>query len=189
MHRVFYLPLFISLALLSLTYQSNAQRTCASHEIYLQQLANNPVFAKHQQEIEAFTQKYIKNGGSNRFSATARGAAAFTIPVVVHVVYHTTAQNISDAQVQSQIDVLNKDYQELNADTTLVPAAFKPLIADCKIQFCLARQDPSGNPTTGILRKNTSKTSFSSDDAVKKSSSGGDDAWDATKYLNLWVCN
>src|SRR3982750_2665089 len=143
MQRKFYLFPLAFLFLLS--FNVNAQRTCASHEKYLQMLANNPVFAKHQEEIEAFTQQFIKNGGSRKFSMTARGAASFTIPVVVHVVYHTAAQNINDAQVQSQINVLNQDYQELNADTTVVPSGFKPLIADCKIKFCLAKQDPGGN--------------------------------------------
>ncbi|TKK71519.1 T9SS type A sorting domain-containing protein [Ilyomonas limi] len=187
MRCIFYLPIIACLTLIS--FYTSAQRTCATNEVYLQMLSNNPVFAKNQQEIEAFTQRFIKNGGSRMQSTTARGAATYIIPVVVHVVYHTTAQNISDAQVQSQIDVLNKDYQKLNADTAAVPSVFKPLIADCKIQFCLAKQNPGGNPTTGIIRKYTSKTSFSDNDAVKKSSSGGDDAWPASSYLNLWVCN
>ena len=189
MQRNLYLPTIACLLFLSFSFNSNAQRTCTSHEIYLKMLAGNPVFAKKQQELEAFTQQFIKNGGSRRLSPAARGAASYTIPVVVHVVYHTTAQNISDAQVQSQINVLNQDYQELNADTTLVPAAFKRSVADCKIQFCLAKQDAAGNPTTGILRRYTAKTSFTDDDGVKKSGTGGDNAWDASKYLNLWVCN
>lgn len=165
------------------------QRTCASHDVFVQQLSNNPLFVKNQQAIEAFTQRFIKEGGTRRMTTTARGTATYTIPVVVHVVYHTAAQNVSDAQVQSQIDIMNEDFQKLNQDTAMVPAAFKELIADCKIQFCLARQDPDGNPTTGIIRKYTDKTGFSSNDGVKKNSSGGDNAWDATRYLNLWVCN
>jgi hypothetical protein len=126
---------------------------------------------------------------TERLGTMLRGTPVYTIPVVVHVVYNTNAQNISDAQVQSQIDILNQDFQKLNADTTAVPSAFKPLIADCKIQFCLAKQDPYGNPTTGILRKYTSKTAFSDNDDIKKSGRGGDDAWPASSYLNLWVGN
>ncbi len=166
-----------------------AQRTCSSHNIFKQQLAADPAFAKKQQEIEAFTQRCFKNGTAISLSFTARGTVVYTIPVVVHVVYKTALQNITDAQVQSQIDILNKDYEALNSDTALVPSVFKPLIADCKIRFCLARQDPGGNATTGILHVPTTKSSFTDNDSVKRASSGGDNAWDASRYLNLWVCN
>ena len=112
-----------------------------------------------------------------------------TIPVVVHVLYNTAAQNISDAQVQSQIDVLNADYHKLNADQSKVPSAYAGLIADAGVQFVLAKRDPSGNATTGIVHKSTTSTSFDDSDKMKYSSKGGDDAWDASSYLNLWCCN
>lgn len=177
--------------LIFVSAETLAQRTCATYENYQNQLLTNPVFAKNQKDIETFTRNYIKKGGSRALNNIAgRGASVYTIPVVVHVVFKTSAQNISDAQVQSQIDVLNNDYQLLNSDTALVPEAFKPVMADCKIQFCLAKQDANGSATTGIVRKQTTKTSFSnSDDGVKFNSKGGDNAWPANKYLNLWVCN
>ncbi len=169
----------------------NAQtkRICASQDVYLQQIAQNPAFAKTQMEIEAATQRFINKGGSRFSENTQRGTPVYTIPVVVHVVWKTDAQNISDAQVMSQIDVLNQDFQLLNADSNNVPSVFKPLVADAKVQFCLAKQDPQGNPTTGIVRVQTTKSSFLTNDNVKFTSKGGDDAWDASKYLNLWVCN
>lgn len=111
------------------------------------------------------------------------------IPVVVHVLYNTSEQNISDEQVISQINSLNKDYRRLNADTVNTPGAFKSVAADTRIQFCLAKQDPQGNHTSGIIRKYTKTQQFLADDAVKFSSKGGDDSWDATRYLNIWVCN
>lgn len=171
--------------------KTQAQRTCASYEVFQQQLQSNPLFAKKQQEIEAFTQNFIRKGGSRALNnfVNGKGTPVYTIPVVVHVVWKTAEQNISEAQVLSQIDVLNKDYQLLNADTGLIPSVFKPLTADCKIQFCMAQRDPNGNPTNGIVRKQTTKSSFSTNDAVKHSSQGGDDAWPADQYLNLWVCN
>ena len=91
--------------------------------------------------------------------------------------------------MQSQIDVLNADFHKLNADRSKVPAAFAALIGDAGVQFVLARQDPSGNATTGVVHKNTAATSFDSSDKMKFSSSGGDDAWPAAAYLNLWCCN
>ena len=82
------------------------------------------------------------------------------IPVVVHVVYNTSEQNISDAQIHSQIDILSRDYRKLNVDANLVTSVFKPLAADTRIEFQLAVRDTDGNPTTGITRTATSITSF-----------------------------
>lgn len=121
------------------------------------------------------------------------GEAAFrtgitTVPVVVHVIHRTAAENISDAQVKSQIKVLNEDFRAKNKDVSKVPAPFKPLVGDAKIKFKLATKDPDGKSTTGITRTKTTAPFFSSDDKMKSSATGGIDAWDAKKYLNIWVC-
>ncbi len=160
---------------------------CASYEVYQQMLQNDPAFAKNQQSIEQFTKNFLARGGTAAMRML-QGTPVYTIPVIVHVVYHTAAQNISDAQIQSQIDVLNKDYQKLNTDAGQVPSVWTNLVADCQIQFCLATKDPGNNPTTGIRRVSTTKASFSDNDAVKYTSKGGDDAWPSKDYLNLWVC-
>ncbi len=111
------------------------------------------------------------------------------IPVVVHVLYNTSDQNISDQQVLSQIISLNNDYRRQNKDAINTPLPFKSVAADTRIQFCLAKVDPNGRYTTGIIHKFTSEPQFLTDDQMKFSSKGGDDGWDASKYLNLWVCN
>ena len=159
---------------------ANAQRNCGSME-HLQQMSTDPQVIEKRQQIEAFTEEWTRNNGGDR--------ALVTIPVVVHVVYNTTAENISDAQVLSQITVLNADFRKLNSDAANVPAAFSGLAADANIEFCLASTDPNGAPTTGITRTSTTATSFSTNDGVKFSTSGGKNAWDATKYLNIWVCD
>ncbi|MCP9751388.1 M43 family zinc metalloprotease [Ferruginibacter sp. HRS2-29] len=110
------------------------------------------------------------------------------IPVVVHILYNTADQNISDAQVISQITALNNDYRLKNLDAASIPDVFKGLAADTRINFCLAKVDPNMRGTTGIIHKNTSRTYFLADDKMKFSASGGDDAWDRKKYLNIWVC-
>ena len=112
-----------------------------------------------------------------------------TIPVVVHVVWKNNNQNISDAQIFSQIDVLNNDFRRKNMDTIMTPIVWKNIAADCEIEFCLATTDPNGNPTNGITRTQTSVNSFSMNDDVKHTDSGGKDAWSNDKYLNIWVCN
>jgi hypothetical protein len=112
-----------------------------------------------------------------------------TIPVVIHLLYNTVAQNISDAQILSQLKSLNNDYRKLNADAANIPAPFANLAGDSRIVFCLAKIDASGKATTGIIRKYTSELSFTTDDAMKFSAQGGDNAWDSKRYLNIWVCN
>ncbi|MBI5914030.1 MAG: T9SS type A sorting domain-containing protein [Bacteroidetes bacterium] len=111
-----------------------------------------------------------------------------TIPVVVHVVWNTAAENISNEQILSQIDVLNEDYSAQNVEIPNVPAVFQPLIADVEFQFCLAQKDPDGNPTTGITRTFTSNSiGIGGTVNIHHSSMGGHDAWNPDKYLNIWV--
>lgn len=112
------------------------------------------------------------------------------IPVVVHIVYNTGAQNISNAQVASQITVLNDDFRRNNADLSNAPTRFRGYSKDMEVEFCLATIDPNGNATNGITRQNTNTTAFSiADDFMKYSANGGTDAWPTTDYLNIWVCN
>jgi hypothetical protein len=110
------------------------------------------------------------------------------IAVVVHVVSKTAVQNISDAQVQSQIDVLNRDFRKTNGDISKIPAPFKARASDTRIEFALASKDPAGNPTNGIVRVITTAASFSDDNKVKSAATGGSNAWPRDKYLNIWVC-
>ncbi|MBI3519201.1 MAG: T9SS type A sorting domain-containing protein [Bacteroidetes bacterium] len=115
-----------------------------------------------------------------------------TIPVVVHVVWNTTADSISAAQVASQMAILNTDFMRLNPDTANTPSAFVPVSANPKIQFCLAQIDPQGNPTNGITYTKTIKTSFalvSGDTSIWHTSKGGYNGWDPNNYLNIWVAD
>lgn len=154
------------------------QRNCGSMDHLHHQIEHNPERAKALEAIERHTQQYVKNNSGSR-------NLLVTIPVVVHVVYNSSTENISTAQVQSQIQVLNDDFRRLNSDADNT----WPQAADVEIEFCLATVDPNGNSTTGITRTSTSKTSFGTNDEVKFSSSGGKDAWPASDYLNMWVCD
>ncbi|PIY07626.1 MAG: hypothetical protein COZ18_16480 [Flexibacter sp. CG_4_10_14_3_um_filter_32_15] len=159
-------------------------RTCTTDHNLERLLSINPEAKENMDKVEAFTQNYIQNLNHQRTEATV-----YTIPVVVHVIYNTSAQNVSQAQIQSQIDVLNADFRRTNPDYTLTPAEFAGSVADSEIQFVLATTDPNGNPTTGITRTQTNKTAFSTNDDMKFDSRGGKNAWDTQKYLNIWVCN
>jgi hypothetical protein len=121
----------------------------------------------------------------------ARSGVA-TIPIAVHVVHNPAdpSQNISDTQIQSQIVVLNQDFRASTSDVSQVPAVWTDRVADCKIQFQLASQDPHGNPTDGITRTPSTLPFFSTElDDIKSSATGGADPWPSDDYLNLWVCN
>ena len=129
------------------------------------------------------TKEWINNNSKSSNSI-------ITIPVVVHVVWNTNAENISDAQIFSQIDVLNADYRRTNSDASNTPTVWQNIAADCEIDFCLATVDPNGAFTTGITRTQTSQTSFSiSNSNMKSTSSGGIDPWPQDYYLNIWVCD
>src|SRR3954451_664534 len=131
------------------------RRQCATSEVHRLLLNTDPDYARARSEIEDLTDVETARG----FAAAAPKVR--TIPVVVHVVYKTANQNISDAQVKSQIKILNEDYRKLNADASKVPAVFQPLHADCNIQFKLATKDVFGQKSSGITRTKTTKSSFS----------------------------
>ncbi|WP_276486112.1 M43 family zinc metalloprotease [Paraflavitalea pollutisoli] len=160
-----------------------AQRPCASFEYQQQQLQANPALAAKMTQALARPQSDVLLMGAG----DAPAITIIKIPVVVHVLYNVPANNISDAQIKSQIDVLNRDFRRLNADTVFTPAIFKKLAADCQIEFELARIDPKGQKTTGILRKSSNIQMYGLDDRIKYTSKGGSDAWDADSYLNIWV--
>jgi len=156
------------------------RRECGVMDVHRRLLSTSPGYAAARSALETATMAYV--AGEERFTGIAR------IPVVVHVVWNTNAQNISQAQIDSQIDVLNRDYRATNPDTSIVPGVFSGLITDSRIEFYLATEDPNGNPTTGITRTQTTSTSFGTDDKVKSSATGGIDPWDTAHYLNIWVC-
>jgi len=168
--------------LVSTTEPAGAHR-CGTLTVMNELIKKYPSLKK---EMEQNRRKAIE---SYRLSAFAqRTNATYTIPVVVHVVM-SNPSTVTDAQVQSQIDVLNEDYAGLNADSTRIPAAFKPFFGKSNIRFCLARRDVKGDATNGIVRVTSSTLSDPGlQDPIKFSCKGGSDAWDATRYLNIWVC-
>jgi hypothetical protein len=143
----------------------------------------HPEYRERRLKAEDETDRRIESGAAMRSVAKL-----ITLPVVVHVVHRAAAENISDAQVKSQIDALNRDYRAQNADKSKVPAVWKSLATDAKIQFALATKDPKGEATNGIMRTQTKVASFGVRDEVKSSKTGGADAWPADRYLNIWTC-
>jgi hypothetical protein len=122
-----------------------------------------------------------------------RPRAPMTLPVVFHVVYRDAEHNISDLQIQSQIDILNRDMAFMADNIFSIPDEFVSLGADADMFFCLASRDPDGNPTTGITRTSTviedigTHSRSNGRNSVHYASLGGKDGWDPSRYINIWV--
>ena len=174
------------IALLSLTAisQLSAQQKCSSSSYQQEELRRNPSLIKTINSLEVFAAQSVENAIASRTSEII-----IKIPVVVHILYRTPTEKVTDAQVNSQIDALNKYFRRRNSDTANTPAYFRQFAADCEIEFQLASSDSRSRSTTGIIRKYTPVTKWKADDQMKFSTSMGDDAWDPKSYLNIWVCN
>ncbi|MDY0748714.1 zinc metalloprotease [Paucibacter sp. R3-3] len=161
------------------------RRMCGATEVHARLCEEYPEFRVNRGKIHAETEVMVRTGRA--FARVKKGPV--TIPVVVHVVYRIAAENISQAQVQSQIAALNRDYAAANEDKGDTPACWRGLVTNIGVQFKLANKDPEGKVTDGITRTKTKAASFSSHDEVKFTAKGGADAWPTDQYLNLWVCS
>jgi len=160
---------------------------CATDSLHRYKLATDNIY-KQQYLINT------NNALAHQLMKLANNDSAYIIPVVVHVIYHADnaqVENVSDEQVQSQIDVLNEDYNTNNENILDVPAIWQPLVRNSKIKFVLANTDTNGNYTNGITRTATNiPTAFSIfDNRIYSQADGGQNAWNSNYYLNIWVCD
>ena len=176
--------LLAAMTMLGTSVFAQHERICTSHEHNLALQQSNPEMISRISSIEKHTREFAKFQNENRSNEEL-----ITIPVVVHVIWNTEKQNISNAQIRSQIEVLNEDFRKLNENFSATVDGFKDIAADFNVEFCLASVDPSGNASTGITRKQSTRTNWGTGDDVKKTEKGGVDAWPADHYLNMWVAN
>lgn len=154
---------------------------CYSVQVLNRQLQENPSLYNKMYNIEKNSRQFIqaereslKSGNTDRLAAYDN-LGVINIPIYVHVVYSNWQKNISDAQIRSQIDVLNQDFRARNADTYNVPSEFAGLVADTEINFSLA----------GIYRHSNSNSSWGTNDAVKYTYP----PISPETHLNIWICN
>jgi Pregnancy-associated plasma protein-A/Secretion system C-terminal sorting domain len=157
---------------------------CGTMQRLEQRFQQNAVLRTRFEQKRIQFSRTLSTRGLNK---TAKLNATIYIPVVFHVVM-PDPNLVTDAQVQAQLDTLNRDFFGANGDSVKIPSYFKSLFGKSGIQFCLAQRTPDGESTTGIDRIITSKNDFSFDDGVKHSYSGGTDSWNTDKYLNVWIC-
>lgn len=153
--------------------KSEGPRTCATMDVLAENIKENPGLAKKHDDVDKQADKVMRKGGTTPFTGV------ITIPVRVHVIYNTDQQNISDAQIQSQITVLNRDFRNRSGAASQLPGVFAGLASDMEIRFTLACID----------RKQSDRASWGTRDAMKKSKKGGVDAVDPARNLNIWICN
>ncbi len=176
----------VALFATSFTFAQNS-KWCGTMDILQQQMDNNPQAQKEYADFIAYSkssEQNFKYGNASRaFNDT------IFIPMVFHIIHNGdaigTGENISDAQVLSQLPILNQDFSLTNPNAVDIPAEFKSVAGSTSIKFCMAQFDPQGNPTTGIMRYNLGQISWDQnpiEQQVKPST-----IWDRTKYLNIWV--
>lgn len=175
----------------TITFSQNLHR-CVTQEAIQYQESITPGFIDQVQQVFENAKAYSSNN-------LEKSGAIYNIPVVVHIVYNTPEQNLADSVIFNQIQSLSDDYNRLNADTVNMRSDFDIVKGSPQINFTLAQIDPSGAATTGITRTSTATSSFGSLafltgdfadlEKVKSTMDGGEDPWDQTRYLNIWVCN
>ncbi len=151
---------------------------CSASEMIQKAMEDDPGYFFRHAALEQFTSEYVAQNQSNQKMS---GTIQFVIPVVFHVIHEYGFENISKAQVLDAVEVMNKSFQKLYADSVDVALAFRSIIADSQIEFRLAQIDPNGNCTDGITRTVSSFTHNASDN-VK-----GLIQWPSNKYFNIWV--
>ncbi len=149
---------------------------CGTDSVYDELVKRNPQVALDRAKLNDFVREYIRQ------HPKGNDDEVYVIPVVFHVLHEYGAENISYAAIQAAIEQMNKDYRKMRSDTASIKAEFKPIAADTKIEFRLARKDPDGNCTMGVTRVYSSATNHGDESAKAVAGS-----WDNSKYLNIWT--
>ncbi len=148
------------------------RRTCGAMAAHMMLLERFPSFRASQMRLEGATEKRRETGDD------LSKAKIVTIKTVVNVVYNTDQQNIGTPQIDSQIAAMNKDFRGTNPDRSQTPTPWKGLVSDARVQFKLVK----------VTRTRTSQATFTHDDGVKRSNTGGIAPFEPKAHLNLWVC-
>jgi PKD repeat protein len=168
------------------SFGQNTENWCGFDPIIEKKISENPNYLNEiSQKIQDIRQQAAENPSPK--------AAIYTIPVVFHVIHDGGPSNISMAQIESGVEVMNEDFAALNTDASNIrnttDAPFSPVYADVQVEFKLAKIDPNGNCTNGIQRKFAPNLIDNAGENVKSSANGGLDAWPNDSYMNIWVVN
>ncbi|MEO1049503.1 MAG: choice-of-anchor J domain-containing protein [Bacteroidota bacterium] len=183
------LAFFILLFFLQYPDVALSQDRCGTVQYELNRKRHNP-FLEKDEDFESWMARNIALRRVRQRSNGTEGteSSIVQIPVVVHIIHNGeaigTGTNIPDAQVISQIEVLTEDFRRLNTDANQTPADFLPVAVDAEIEFVLAKRDPEGLPTNGIVRVQGTQSLWDMADNNRFKSLS---YWPAEDYLNIWV--
>ena len=163
---------------------------CGTTEWLNNMIREYPGFKEQYEESERMLGRAVDRYLAEQRANPNRVNVPMVIPIVFHVVLSNQAA-VPDAMITAQLNVLNADYAGLNPDSTNIPAQFQAIRGHSDIQFCMAQRTPTNAPTNGINRvtSGTLSNGSSTNDPIKNSAAGGADAWDPTRYFNVWVGN
>lgn len=171
---------FIVSVLILFSHVHAQQHYCAAMENVKDQIRLDSNLKTRLLRIEQEIEEQIHAGSRS---------GTLTIPVVFHVIHNGDAygsgENITDEQVLSQLDALNRDFNNRNADTSLIPSVFKPMLGNMNVEFCLARFDESGMIFSGIVRHNLGVSAW--DRTAMETNAKPSTIWNPDAYLNIWI--
>lgn len=180
------MKIFVTLLLTVISVGVFAQQWCATDIMLQKQLNGNPEMEQQLHESRVAISQQMQNSQGQKM-------ASITIPVVVHIIHDNGIGNLSEAQINDALAILNIDYNRQNADTletrNTIDAPFQSVAAGMNVEFVLAKIDPDGNCTNGIVRVNAPHLTYDANDDCKYSINGGSDAWPVNSYFNIWVVN
>jgi hypothetical protein len=182
------LLLFLTFLTVSLSYAQNIPHDCGTDEVMEELYKQYPELLEKQKESERFYQSEVRR--KSKQASWRSTADVVTIPVVIHVMHLPgtpigTDENISDAQIEAGMLHLNQAFRKQTADFNGIGHNPNIVGVDCEINFCLAKQDPDGNPTNGVNRVATTLTNtnyIGSSLSLKNLS-----RWNPNRYLNIWL--
>lgn len=157
------------------TIFAQGEYKCGTTQMHNKMLAEHPELAQVEADYNVLIAKQIEENKNNKMTSNV-----YIIPIVFHILHINGTENISDLQILDAVNVLNRDFRKLNADTTSIVAPYQAQAADSRIEFRLAQIDPEGNCTNGIDRIYSHKTDYANDDSKLN-------PWPRDKYLNVWV--
>ena len=183
LNRTYWLPLSAALACLFVATAIFAQDAPPATEIRYcgQWMMEEAFFNAHPGAREAAEEADQRLEEETQVFEDFNRDELIIIPVVFHVIHYNGPENISDEQIYSGIEVMNRDFRKLNPDTADVITEFEDIAADSEIEFRLAQIDPNGNCHTGINRI-VSPLTYVGDGDVKDLIQ-----WPRNSYLNVWV--
>lgn len=170
------------LILMGIQVQAQQLKYCGHTELYNKLIEEQPEVLEYEQHMTELANEYIAHKRSLP-EAERNSGLLLTIPVVFHVIHDYGVENISRAQIEDAVAILNEDFQKMNSDTNIVIQQFKNIIGNALIEFKLATLDPNGNCTDGIDRIYNPIETYVGDNNSKLNQ------WPRDKYLNVWVVN